>query len=112
MGLTREQIREISENTPVSLDGTVAELQEYGEKCIYKALSALAPDAAKWRTIESAPKDGTHMLMLQDGYISEAWWRLDVFEKEYEWGGSSWSYAPWKQPTHWQPLPPPPAAEE
>ena len=61
-----------------------------------------------WQPIETAPKDGTHVLMYRDLCIAEAWWQLDVFGKYYEWGGHGWSYPEWDQPTHWMPKPAPP----
>ena len=64
-----------------------------------------------WQPISTAPKDGTHVLMWRDTKvgpsISEAWWRTDcVFG--HGWGGHSWVYPAWQQPTHWMPLPKPP----
>jgi hypothetical protein len=53
--------------------------------------------------IDSAPKDGTHILMLR-GEISEAWWQNG------QWGGKGWEYPTWDQPTNWMPLPTPPKA--
>lgn len=65
-----------------------------------------------WHPIETAPKDGTHVLLYRRNpraaSYDEAWWRLDTFVNEYEWGGASWSYPTLDQPTHWMPLPPPP----
>lgn len=72
----------------------------------------------KWQTIETAPKDGTHLLAT-DGAImttvhwyepptwpgipqGRGWWDLVVcgaYAEDGEW-----------HPSHWMPLPPPPAA--
>ena len=71
----------------------------------------------EWQPIETAPKDGTKVLLhcvgggpftpcewIEDGLISEegfwSWWQADpVFFVEV------------KNPTHWMPLPEPPQAK-
>jgi hypothetical protein len=79
-----------------------------------------------WQPIETAPKDGTRVLVWASkwageiaGVINEAqgscriayytngqsdysgdWWNDDVGD----------AYSTWCQPTHWMPLPPPPYA--
>jgi hypothetical protein len=66
-----------------------------------------------WKPIETAPKDGTSILLsdgkwVGEGYYSEhsggTWWEA----------GSHWTDAHDGQiyPTHWQPLPPPPSEGE
>lgn len=62
-----------------------------------------------WNLFESAPKDGTHVLMWCNGIISEAWWRKDILGK-YVWGGNGWSYPEWDKPQAWMFKPKPPAA--
>ncbi len=84
--------------------------------------------APKWRTMESAPKDGTTVLAWNgecqfclawshasrsggcwivqaagEGAIAQTYENgdRDYLELDYFWGSAS--------PTHWQPLPPPPA---
>lgn len=62
----------------------------------------------EWLAIESAPKDGTRILVSSpvDGVMSTS------FEN------GCWQNMPWRAsqiaslPTHWQPLPPPPAGEK
>lgn len=62
----------------------------------------------EWQPIETAPKDGTHLLAYRPGWhMAEAWWRADV--PDAGWGGYGWFYPSWDQPTHWQPLPAAPA---
>lgn len=70
-----------------------------------------------WRPIESAPKDGTKVLLLFPGGEScvAAWWECGDFSKwkiahvtGYEWESITDDFPP----THWQPLPPPPAAAD
>ena len=72
---------------------------------------AQAPQAGGWQSIETAPKDGTLVLLSCVGWPHSiirhepwpikvgGWWktRWDIF-------GASW------EPTHWQPLPPAPQA--
>ena len=61
-------------------------------------------ESGAWRPIETAPKDGTHILLYRRNEVtsvSEGWWRLDVFGQSYEWGGAGWSYPEEDQPTHW-----------
>ncbi len=62
----------------------------------------------KWQPIESAPKDGTRLLVFSpvDGVVSS------------HWEGGVWQGLPWRSPrnaakaapTHWMPLPSPPEA--
>lgn len=74
---------------------------DYVEYSDYAALLA----ATQWRPIETAPKDGTHILgLLEDGeverihwykYPTHSCWETSYFESEIT-------------PTHWMPLPKPP----
>jgi hypothetical protein len=69
---------------------------------------------SEWQPIETAPKDGTKVIL---NGIGESGWNNDNI-KEFEivatgyfkfklWQtGSIWR---WKTPTHWMPLPEPPA---
>lgn len=62
---------------------------------------------SEWQPIETAPKDGTRILMFHprddgDVNIRMAWWVVDRF------GGHGWSFPSWSGPTHWMPLPEPP----
>ena len=64
-------------------------------------------EAHQWRDIETAPKDGGRVLL---------WHKLWSAPHSGQYYGSHWAhdynFGPWKyQPTHWQPLPTPPAAE-
>lgn len=60
--------------------------------------------ASDWRPIEKAPKDGTYVLAYSTGIIGIAWWQRDLGWLEVGIGGVM-------TPTHWMPLPPPPAQE-
>jgi hypothetical protein len=82
------------------------------------ALAAYEAEPGGWRTMESAPKDGTRILVVGGE------WNGDVSTScsnhmavMVEWLGLQWSvcdtdyYSAWiTNPTHWQPspLPPPP----
>ena len=62
----------------------------------------------KWQPIKTAPKDGTPILVW-DGYnITSAKWEVD-----YDWWeicvpSDGYVDSNCIEPTHWQPLPPPP----
>lgn len=63
-----------------------------------------------WRPIETAPKDGTHILAFRKrtdggGQISEAWWQREWIGEGYQLGGRGWCYADYSFPTHWMPKP-------
>lgn len=64
-----------------------------------------------WRTIDSAPKDGTRVLVDSADWFREdspeiVCWRHDEFVSER---GTDFDHT---QPTHWMPLPAPPPASE
>jgi hypothetical protein len=69
----------------------------------------LAPSA--WRPIETAPQDGTYVLVVEGQFVSQARFVSDSgwFEANNEptdhWGGPF-------SPTHWQPMPLPPPPEK
>lgn len=58
-----------------------------------------------WRTIESAPKDGAHFL---------GWHELYYANRPVigHWDGGKFNFSGRVEPTHWQPLPTPPADGE
>jgi hypothetical protein len=73
------------------------------------------PQPNAWRPIETAPKDGTHILIKVEGFVIEAWWEIDP-------DGDAWRVA-WigvhgcgccggghenTKPTHWMLMPEPP----
>jgi hypothetical protein len=70
-----------------------------------------------WRTIDSAPKDGTRILLFDNGYIAIGRWSDDarfgnekygpgwqIFECEMD----EWYAIATDTATHWMPLPSPP----
>jgi len=75
--------------------------------------------AQGWRTIDSAPRDGTHILMHGEQNYHEGvrfggavtvsgYW--DAIDEAWCSTGSTWT-GPFYAPTHWQPLPPPPTRQ-
>lgn len=84
---------------------------------VKQALQALSAPAADdgWRPIETAPKDGTDVLVCLSDTVAIAHWSKGL-------GGSGWlddsgaghhdywNYVGLISPTHWRPLPAPPAA--
>jgi hypothetical protein len=76
-----------------------------------RRIAAPAAAGQGWMPIESAPKDGTWLLMYRAIGVAQSRWQWNVFGTEQEWGGDGWSYPEWDQPTHWMPLPPPPLGE-
>lgn len=74
---------------------------------------------SKWRPIETAPKDGTSILIFGkwDGEISD-WRKVWPQSGVAAWQDNEWSavltdiYGVWcALPTHWMPLPKPPTQE-
>lgn len=78
-------------------------LTGYGKQYLAALRAALATlEATSWRDIASAPKNQTYILLWCGGEINVAQW--------YVWCDSTayWYPCPWKDPTHWMPLPAPP----
>lgn len=59
-----------------------------------------------WRPIETAPCDGTEILLYEgfQPHIGAGYWNT----ADAEWRSSCGNSALWKSPTHWMPLPDPP----
>jgi len=75
---------------------------------IEEAAAALAaspaPTLAQWQPIETAPKDGTHVLLYREDWaddIAAGWYSHDWMQSNGTWFLGA---------THWMPLPDPPAA--
>ena len=64
----------------------------------------------EWKTIDSAPKDGTRILVHECGDIVIAHWGLRGYA---QWNGPRDSYGEVEEmfPDLWMPLPPPPTAD-
>ena len=72
------------------------------------ATAALAAyRTAAWRPIETAPKDGTRMLVYRpSGRYNLTLVGVDLRDNHYD--GTWWHSRQDEQPTHWQPMPQPP----
>lgn len=79
-----------------------------------EALVASHEQAQRWQPIETAPKDGTRIICWGPNLkVAECEWRYEAkrgFSEMRGWFRSN--QCPEVQPTHWMPLPPPPAAVE
>ena len=81
---------------------------EYDEQLARAALSAAL--AAMWQPIETAPKDGTDILVFRPRFdgnyipqVGQDWWMRASYT------GDCWAKSRADcQPTHWMPLPPAP----
>lgn len=56
----------------------------------------------RWRPIETAPKDGTHILLANKAHVADGLWRRTCW---------AWPYLH-NDPTHWMPLPAAPKPTE
>jgi hypothetical protein len=76
---------------------------------------------SEWRPIETAPKDGTKLLLTNDRHpqclMIVGHWAQDLsgeeqppFQGWFHWSGCGFAQLP-DEPTHWQPLPNPPIKE-
>lgn len=76
------------------------------------------PAFGTWMPIETAPKDGTSVILFwpyitQDGFVSSGQWFSGHYDVETGARGNGYWYS-WNvnsgatPPTHWMPLPPPP----
>lgn len=88
------------------------DLSDYGITCILldraRSLSP-TPPSREWRTIDSAPRDGTRVLVYAPGHLLmlasfEAW---KTIHAAGPWWWSNGSIIT-PEPTHWMPLPSPP----
>lgn len=60
----------------------------------------------EWQLIETAPKDGTHVLVFMYGDMTTAYWDGETWELSIASDGPVESNE--VNPTHWMPLPTPP----
>lgn len=72
---------------------------------------ARVSDKTEWQPIETAPKDGTHILGFDGSYMTTVeWWEPSHKTEPGSWNlvqGCIRGYSEW-EPTHWMPLPEPP----
>ncbi len=72
--------------------------------------AARVREALEWRPIETAPRDGTRVILVWGGESINGFF-LNNSQSLRPWAGwrtESMVPAPIGQPTHWMPLPPPP----
>lgn len=100
--LTPEEIAAIKRNWVDDLDDS----REMRELCDLALRGLNAGD--QWRTMESAPKDGTSVMLWNEDYARPI--TGEYFEAT-KWS-NGWKHTYATQPTHWQPLPTPPAMKE
>lgn len=86
-----------------------------GARALLQAAIATAPDAGDgWLSIETAPKDGRHVMLAitdeQPGYVSEGYYEEDEDRGWFQ-SNSHWTdtFDGSLLPSHWRPLPAPPA---
>ena len=80
-----------------------------------KELRAAIEAAQAWRPIETAPKDGTLVIVGAPGYasVSARWgWESPWIDGWWCDGHRSDAVGPEFTPTHWMPLPPPPGHQD
>jgi hypothetical protein len=65
-----------------------------------------------WQPISTAPKDGTRILVFQNGGRGIAWWQGTGGEPSHLWCHHDGDFRAYCNPTHWMPLPPPPEQGE
>lgn len=64
-----------------------------------------------WQPIETAPKDGTNILVFGYGDMTVVHWNIYGLYWNLSESGAYAENGEW-QPTHWMPLPPPPATDK
>lgn len=92
-GMTRSDVGKHFGRHP---DGLKAALKRYG---MYKPRFT-----GKWYSIETAPKDGTVIIVYEPGFYQTAAWEANEFKAGWSNASGSWV----GDVTHWMPLPPPP----
>ena len=101
IAILAEQVR----GTEFSVDALLADLSR---------LASLPQSGMGWRPIETAPKDGTTILLtdarIQDWTLTAAWIQGEI-SKSYCWETYDGLGYHAETFTHWMPLPPPPGSE-
>jgi len=88
--------REVALHYGKSVDGMKAALKRYG---MYQPRFS-----GSWHPIETAPKDGTIIIVYEPGFYQTAAWEANEFKAGWSNASGSWL----GDVTHWMPLPPPP----
>ncbi len=79
------------------------------ERELYEVLPTLLASVkvmVEWQPIETAPKDGTHIIATDGEAVQESF-----FDAEDGWVSVSRQSILWNSPTHWHPRPPPPTKD-
>jgi hypothetical protein len=89
---------------------SVADLDRNDDNAWREALTAAiaAMKQAGWQPIETAPKDGSYVLLYDDRYLhSDTSYLIAQWDGDYWWGHrtKSGKCFIWREATHWQPLP-------
>ena len=78
--------------------------------------SALAAcDESPWRSMESAPKDGTDIMLAAPGRVTCGEWivpNTPEWDDDPFWGSWGGNFSEENPPTHWMPLPAAPDGEK
>lgn len=106
--MTNIEIRELWRKFGGGFYGPIVEHANIKEEALFEFVRALL--TPNWQPIETAPKDGTWILAVKEGYYGEGipfipcvvYWDSDVkgwSESEYVSGEPAWVL------THWMPIP-------
>ena len=115
----REALIDIAERAECTDDDDFRiDLEDRLKTIAETARAALAAEEESgWRTMDSAPKDGTDVLVWRgnrrlgarpQGVVRACWWQPTRYE-------GKWVTVPGLhgiKPTHWRPLPPPPSSKD
>lgn len=90
----------------------VTNISHYEFRKIWQA--AQSASVPQWQPIETAPKDGTWVLLYQGEHVFQGYW-FNIIEGHERWADHSASgcggYVE-AMPTHWMPLPPAPKPQK
>lgn len=108
--MTDQELEAIGES--VGLGPNIS--KEYGRALLSRAIPEGHVVVPGWLPIESAPKDGTAVLLYTADGVIEGYWQQDRWEQytiycTYDAAGGPAFNA---KPTHWMPLPAAPANKE
>jgi hypothetical protein len=76
---------------------------------------SLMSDFGQWKSIETAPKDGTRVLIWRKSYWRDHTFAAEFLQDDNRWtvfDGKEWHGLRGEYPTHWMPLPPAPTEGE
>jgi hypothetical protein len=103
----------MGENTETQIEAAAEAIISLAGTGSYRQLARVALEAAEkaaWQPIETAPKDGTGVLLFnpyEEQWVAIGRW-LDHIHEDFHYG---WNVDQWRdgsEPTHWRPLVDPP----